>query len=1054
MRNTARSMLSALLVLVMLAGLMPVQGLDGQETQSFAVEVSVFGANAFLLPKQSVSVRQGLAESYGYEPDASAQDSVTALDALVAAHIAMFGEEDFTPDSAQKFLTVEAGSIKKLFGVETQNCGFAVNGQQPHGEDYTEGSPGYPGYYNGYTVAQAVLEENDRVEFMLYQDELGMDYYAWFENAQGKADELIEAQTTEIAGAQIALVEQSAFSDIEGVLSGENGEVTLTFDTPGRYVLSAYMPDEDIADDEIPVIAPWCEVTVNPGNSSITVPEGAQLFVGQKSKNYMPFTEVQSVGASGGTYWFSLNNGTYTYRVSMDGGVTYAGKFQKTSADYALTVTQDMLSGDPKATDHDLSQNGGYNVADIYLNANAQGSLQLDVKGTYRLFPMRSWQAVDTVVNNYFVEPDFHYSVIDFEGNASDVVTVSPEGLLTAQKEGTAVVLVTYYALRYKDAAGGELLGALWPENTGVLVVTVGGERASFKTGMTAHAGVNAEKDKLSGDALDAEHDVVYFTGEQGAYTFTCPDEQTVFSVARPVLQQGVLSYAGFEPAEKEQGVWSVPLSEGRNIVKAEKDGSVQYQVITAKKVSITVNGGQKAEPGSEVTVTFDTVYHPALKLAGIYNMSAAIQYTLPDGETVQGAKNQYKFASNAAAQTLTVTIPEDFKGDSFTLKQGGVYVSGFGDPYGSHRGVTPETGKDPNFTAAMRTALLALLPDVTIPVQQPASGGGQTPQTVRVWVSVYGDDAHGEGTVHTYKNTKDELALWLSETQVQVPAGGTAADAVEAALKGAGIDFENPSGGYITSVKGLSEQQNGPYSGWLYLLNGQYPAQGIDSQSVKDGDRIVLHYTDDYRQEQTSSVAPPEQGGGQVTPPVQTPTFSDVAADRWSFEDVEQAAKLGLMQGVSEGVFAPEQTLDRAMAVTVLYRLAGSPAVQDSGMLFSDVPQGAYYYDALCWAVQNGVAQGTGEGFEPSRAVTREELCTLIARTAQVLGLKNPGETQQPGFADETQISDFALDAVRWAAGQGIVLGEDGRFNPQGTATREQAAAMVVRFAGLAQAQ
>ena len=168
-----------------------------------------------------------------------------------------------------------------------------------------------------------------------------------------------------------------------------------------------------------------------------------------------------------------------------------------------------------------VTANSGYNVADIYLNINAQGYLKLDEGDTYQLINLRNWEATDTVTNNYFIEPDYHYTVLNENGSASDsVVTVSDSGLVTAVGEGTAIVLVTYDAINVTSAVGGPFFGAIWPENTGVFVVSVGAGDSGIDTGMTLNAGKNSTDAKLSGDAIDAEHDVIYFTGDKGSYTF------------------------------------------------------------------------------------------------------------------------------------------------------------------------------------------------------------------------------------------------------------------------------------------------------------------------------------------------------------------------------------------------------------------------------------------------------------------------------------------------------------------------------------------------------
>lgn len=556
--------------------------------------------------------------------------------------------------------------------------------------------------------------------------------------------------------------------------TGTDGTVTFSITEPGIYYVTAQYDSSNYStyDDQLgsipnylvppvckvnvvnvpepdPIPEPTPEPTPEPlPDASITVPSDAELFVGSKTKHYVPFTEVEaakSVDNQDGTttYYFDLADGsTYNYRVSGEDYVTYAGIFKKT-ADYSVTVTEGDLKpgGRTKTTvDRDVTSNGGSNVADIYLNINPQGYLKLDEAGdAYQLVNLRSWEAVDSTTNNYFIEPDYHYTVLDESGEASgDVVTVSDSGLVTAVGEGTAMVLVTYDAINVTSAGGGPFFGAIWPENTGVFVVSVGAEDSGIDTGMTLNAGKNSADSKLSGDALDAEHDVIYFTGDEGAYTFTPGTEGCTASVANPTVADA-MTFTGFASvAANRDGSFTVPLTEGRNIVRLEKDGKAEYQVITAKRVSITVNSGEAVHPGDALSIVFDRLYHPANKLAGVYNMSAAAIYTDVDGydgKLVGGLSNQYAFASNAASQTVgyvlkkgsgwvpsyqkeaVLAVPEDYAADTLVLSGGTLAALGYGDPYGNHRGITLENGKAPNLNANVRDAVLGQLPDVTIPV-------------------------------------------------------------------------------------------------------------------------------------------------------------------------------------------------------------------------------------------------------------------------------------------------------------------------------------------------
>ena len=161
-----------------------------------------------------------------------------------------------------------------------------------------------------------------------------------------------------------------------------------------------------------------------------------------------------------------------------------------------------------------------------------------------------------------------------------------------------------------------------------------------------------------------------------------------------------------------------------------------------------------------------------------------------------------------------------------------------------------------------------------------------------------------------------------------------------------------------------------------------------------------------------------------------------------------------GLMQGVSATLFAPEQTTSRAMIVSVLYRLDGSPAVS-AKVSFTDVAANTWYTDAVAWASANGIAKGFDDGsFRPDQAVNRQEIAAFLYRYAEYKGF----DTTQGGmaireFADYDAVSSYALSAMDWSVSTGILQGDAAkRLTPQSPASRAQVAAMLSRFCKNAQ--
>ena len=178
---------------------------------------------------------------------------------------------------------------------------------------------------------------------------------------------------------------------------------------------------------------------------------------------------------------------------------------------------------------------------------------------------------------------------------------------------------------------------------------------------------------------------------------------------------------------------------------------------------------------------------------------------------------------------------------------------------------------------------------------------------------------------------------------------------------------------------------------------------------------------------------------------------FRDLDADAWYHDGVHACALLGLTQGVGNRTFDPDGTLTRAQFVTMLWRLAGEPGTNgDELREFSDVGSGGYYAAAVQWAAANGIAEGTSKTeFSPDAPITREQLAAMLFRYAMYDGLTAVALSENLiSFPDEQQLSDWAIPAMQWAVGSGIINGTpEGKLAPQSTATRAQAAAMIGRY-------
>lgn len=492
------------------------------------------------------------------------------------------------------------------------------------------------------------------------------------------------------------------------------------------------------------------------GEFSITVPSGAELQLGMKFTHFTDFTPVApdrvESGEGGKIYRYTLANGqVYNYRTWKKGGLTHGGYFTMNLDDAkrpSISFSEeDYAKHDPLAINHSVTNNNGYETGDLFLNINPQGYLKLKTDDEFLVHAMRTWELSDNSTNNYFFEPDFHYTILDTDFRPCDKIIAiencdnvngnSAWSKITAKGEGTAIVLVTYDGINLnyynnadkKDYLGGEYWGAIWPENTGVFVVSVGGSESAVKPNMVINQQYNVGALRLAGEYLDAEHDVLYYLDTTPGFDFTFkPEGVAKIEVARPVITDSAASYVGFTEEGVvigEDGTYTVRLTNGRNIIRlTDASGRSAYQVVSAKPchreiTNLTREGSAVFQPGDKFKVQYSGLLHPANKIAGIYNMSAYVTYNgVPNGSSLILGAGQYTFGSAPSAQAVTVEIPDDYdveKNTVWKMTEGVIQVNGYGDPIGNHRNTSPQAGRSPNFTAVPHQTYFGTLPDVEV---------------------------------------------------------------------------------------------------------------------------------------------------------------------------------------------------------------------------------------------------------------------------------------------------------------------------------------------------
>ena len=237
-------------------------------------------------------------------------------------------------------------------------------------------------------------------------------------------------------------------------------------------------------------------------------------------------------------------------------------------------------------------------------------------------------------------------------------------------------------------------------------------------------------------------------------------------------------------------------------------------------------------------------------------------------------------------------------------------------------------------------------------------------------------------------------------------------------------------------------------FLGWFTAASGGVQVKQIEA--TETGEKTF------YARWQKTVLPPPPITPGTPSAPV-TPAkpaapvglpFADVSGSDWFYNDVRYVYEKGIMDGTGIDRFSPNAPLTRAMIVTILYRMAGSPSVSGSSD-FTDVAAGKWFAKAVAWAVANGIVNGYGSGlFGPNDPVTREQLAAILYRYAVYGGMTAVTLEENLGsFADTAQLSAYAIQAMNWAVGQGLINGSGSNLVPKAQATRAQVAAIIHRY-------
>ncbi|MCL1810540.1 MAG: hypothetical protein FWG42_12360, partial [Clostridiales bacterium] len=519
--------------------------------KSVTVTVAVVdneGGRFILLPTE-ITVIEGKAAEYGYFNAAPMHlvggvdhgvypGQVSALDALIAAHEHKYGT-GFSP-GAYLSGTSTSANLTKMFGIGPYIT-YAANNQAMVGS-----------MSDGYAMNECVLSDGDVVFFIrATEDSWGMDYYSYFSknHMAVTAGELFELElfgfdpmdqmaglpgtqtppqsVVPIPDASIMLVNPDGtlglLDETKGYSTGAQGKAMLSISEPGTYFISAIGMIENDWGMDVSVGLPFCEIVVAESDAiTIKVTKGATAGLYSKTglAHYVPFTSyslAKDEDLSDGQYdvytaaGLPHGNASFHIEACIHGETAKQAKFINQTS-YGKTVTVDLT---PLA-EWEPAGNTSMN-ANFYTNLDNTGTVNLAIGDVFYLDIFRVWQAMDGVVSNYFIEPDYSFEV---SGDSAAVERVGAPGReqlkITALKQGACVVKVTYSPVEYVTASGTALkFNAIDPRNTGAVVVNVGSSG-------TADFGISARND----------FDTYYFDKAAGFGEFSLRRKQAPLSAS------------------------------------------------------------------------------------------------------------------------------------------------------------------------------------------------------------------------------------------------------------------------------------------------------------------------------------------------------------------------------------------------------------------------------------------------------------------------------------------------------------------------------------------
>ena len=648
---------------------------------------------------------------------------------------------------------------------------------------------------------------------------------------------------------------------------------------------------------------------------------------------------------------------------------------------------------------------------------------------------------------------------ITLEGT-NTIAEVSMGIYVLASSESTGSASLTITGDGILSASSGSNPGIRVQSNTGNGTLTItgakvtasssnGGHGVQIRCGDGSDASLTVNGGSLTATGSGTSGAGIKFQFGSSDYNFGTPS-LTVSGNAMVDAKNGGIANNSSSPLQYKTGSESTG-----GIVFDGNTGTVygavtlQEDITISEGESLTIGDGASLDTNGKLTVnggtlTGDVTGTVNYKVTGVSLSPSTLNLDVGESSTLTATVAP----ANAANQSVTwassdETVATVTDGLVAALKEGTATIT-----------ATTADGGETATCVVTVTAATVPVTGVTLSQTQASLYYNRTPNTLALTATVAPDNATNQAV--TWTSSDSTVATVDQNGVVTALARGTAVITATAA------DGSGASASCTVTVSSYLPPANPNYRITVEATQGGTVT--ADPTAAKAGTTVTLTPSPDAGY-QVGTVAVTDRFGdgtytftmpnGQVKVAVtfveaapEPLPFTDVNEGDWFHDAVRYVYDNGLMDGVGDGQFAPNATTTRAQLVTILYRLAGEPAVSgDVG--FTDVEPGLWYTDAVAWAAQKGIVNGISETeFSPSGDLTREQLATILYRYAESMGYDVSAQADLSGFPDAGDIQSYATQALSWAVAEGLLQGfEDDSLRPGGTATRAQIAAVLMRF-------